>query len=409
MKELKGKKVLFLITKSNFGGAQRYVYDQTSYLAEKGVNLKVAFGDRGKLADKLESRSIPTISIPYLGRDVSLIKDVKAFFSIRRLIKNEAPDLLHLNSSKAAVMGAAAALLCNLERFLARLFLGKKVREGKVKVLFTVHGWAFNESRGFVSRIILKIIYWFIILLSDVVICVSKRAREQIRNFPFTKSKMYVVHNAITPKEVKSKQEARKVLAEMAPALEESLGKEGGDIWIGTISELHPIKGLSVAVEAISILKEEYPEIRYIIMGEEGAERGKIEHKIKEDGLEKNVFILGYVEGAPSFLSAFDIFTLSSFSEGLSYAVLEAGYAGLPVVASDVGGIPEIITNEVNGELVTPGDSQALADALRELIENPDKRESLSKNLKGRIDRYFNLDKMTNKIINIYSDLLEDQ
>src|SRR3989344_4619085 len=124
------KKVLYLITKANWGGAQRYVFDLATHLSAEQFEVVVAYGEKGRLPNDLTARNVKTYEIPSLGRDVAVVSDIKSFFGILRCIRATRPDVIHLNSSKAAALGALAARIA-----------------GVPKIIFTVHGWPFGEKR----------------------------------------------------------------------------------------------------------------------------------------------------------------------------------------------------------------------------------------------------------------------
>jgi len=175
MAPIKKKKVLFVITKSNWGGAQRYVYDLATGLPKTDFDITVALGGDGLLASKLRAAGVRVISIPSLQRDFSLAKELHSVQEIYDLLKVEQPDILHLNSSKAGILGTVIG------------------RFNKVpKIIFTAHGWAFNEDRPFWQRVLLKTIHWLTVLSSHHTIAVSKEVVRQM-NWPFAASRMTVI------------------------------------------------------------------------------------------------------------------------------------------------------------------------------------------------------------------------
>lgn len=396
--KLKDKKIMIAITKSNFGGAQRYVFNNALNFKKQGFDVSVAFGGSGELARKLNENDIKTFSIKGMQRDVSLMKEMESLFSLLGLFFRKKPKIVHLNSSKIGSLGSFCGRILNT--FYLLTGQGKK----RMKIVFTAHGFAFNEDRGVLQKIFIYFAYWITLLFSHRTISVSKSAKKQISFLPFVKNKISVVLNGIEDYEVFEKEKARKSLSSKRERLSER-NKTEGLLWIGTISEFHPIKGLSVMVDALAEVLKERKDFVFVIIGEEGKERSKIEKKIKDLGLSDNVFILGFVKKAPRFLKAIDIFTLTSFSEGLPYSLLEAGHAERAVVASDVGGIPEVIQNGVNGILAPPGDRHALAESLLELMENKEVRESMGRALKGRINRVFQASKTAEETLKVYSEL----
>ena len=143
------RRVLFIITKSNWGGAQRYVYDLATALPKHEFEVQVAFGQPGRLADALARAGIETYSIAALQRDVSLVADFRSFLELWRLLRTMRPDIVHLNSSKAAGLGALAARITRVPR-----------------VVFTVHGWPFAERRNLVWRMFAFLASWKTAILS---------------------------------------------------------------------------------------------------------------------------------------------------------------------------------------------------------------------------------------------------
>jgi glycosyltransferase involved in cell wall biosynthesis len=174
------RKVLFLITKGFRGGAQQYVFDLATHLPKEKFDVAVAYGSEGRLVQDLTIAGIRTLRLPSLGRDVALVSDVKSFLEILRCLRSERPDALHLNSSKAAALGALAGRLC-----------------GTKKIIFTAHGWPFREKRHALSRGVIWLVSWFTALLSTKVICVSNADLEAARRIPFVAGKVARIYNGI--------------------------------------------------------------------------------------------------------------------------------------------------------------------------------------------------------------------
>jgi glycosyltransferase involved in cell wall biosynthesis len=164
------------------------------------------------------------------------------------------------------------------------------------------------------------------------------------------------------------------------------------------VSELHPTKRIDDAIEALKMLPK---DVLLVVLGE-GQERPRLEAKIKATGLEDRVILKGFVADAPNYLFAFDIFLHASRSEALAFAVLEAGCASLPVVATRVGGLPEIIRSDQDGILVSPYAPAEIADALSFLIHNPDRAARLGASLHDRVLHDFSVDTMLQKTLALY-------
>jgi len=335
------KKILYVITKSNWGGAQRYVYDLATNLPPEYEPV-VALGGNGALTEKLHARGIRTIPLTRLARDVDTNNDVRAFFELIRVLKEERPDIVHLNSSKAGALGALASRIVGIRR-----------------IIFTAHGWAFNEPVSLFSKAFRWTASLATILLSNRVITVSHF--DNIHSPLGLTTDM--IHNGIAETVFDDKNTARDYLTTNT--------KVRSDTHIvGTIAELHKNKGLDILIHAF----REVAGAHLVIIGE-GEERKKLEHLIQELGMQDRIHLLGFIENAQRLLKAFDVFVLPSRKEGLPYVILEAGSAGVPVVASIVGGIPEIIDDQLSGILVPAYDTEALTEALTMLVNNPRTRE----------------------------------
>ena len=171
-------------------------------------------------------------------------------------------------------------------------------------------------------------------------------------------------------------------------------------ILIGTIANFYPTKGLSYLIEAAAKLKTKH-NFQIVIIGD-GIERTYLESLITKYNLEENIILAGQIPEAAKYLKAFDIFVLPSIKEGLPYAILEAMAAGLPIVATNVGGISEMITDNESGLLVPPKNPEALAEALKKLIDAPELRARLGQNAAATAAAKFSLKEMLKKTRQIY-------
>jgi glycosyltransferase involved in cell wall biosynthesis len=367
-------RILYVITKANWGGAQHYVYDLATAAQKQGYEVAVAYGSPGELAHRLHAAGIPTFEIAGLGREVHFFKDISAFSSLLKIFRTYRPEVVHLNSSKIGGIGALAA----------RLF-------GVRKILFTAHAWAFNEDRPWYQKVLIAFLAWGTIILSTRTIVVSKAMERQILRGPFMRRKVITITNGTHSYEFLDREAARNALTTYCPAL--SIPTTHQDVWIGTVAELHPVKGLIYAIEAIKTLRETYANIRYVVLGE-GQMRKRLESQIAENNLQKTVFLLGHIKEAPRYGKAYDIFLLPSLSESFGIAILEAGLAGIPVIATRVGGIPEIVTDKETGLLVPPKDPAAIAHSIASLLADEPRRKELGAALRRKIENEFTIERV---------------
>jgi glycosyltransferase involved in cell wall biosynthesis len=370
------KKILFAVTKGNWGGAQRYVYDMATNLPKADFDIVVACGEGNTLAEKLKVDGIRTIRLSSLKRDMSILGDLKSFFEFYRVLLSEKPDIIHLNSSKIGGIGAFAGRLT-----------------GVPKIVFTGHGWAWNESRPVSQKILIGLAHWLTLALTHSTIAVSNKIRADISQIPFVnKNKITVVHNGVKDTEYTERFSARAILN----------GEVSEKFWVGTISELHHNKGLDILIRAFANISRENASATLIIIGD-GEERNNLSKLVSDLGMTKKVHMLGFVDNAHKYLKAFDVFVLASRTEAFPYVPLEAGLAQLPVVASSVGGIPEVIVNGKNGLLVEKENVDSLKHAINELLQDSTKAATFGHNLRKTVEENYTIMSMVEKTIAIYN------
>lgn len=359
------KKILFVITKSVWGGAQKYVHDLAVNLPKDQFEPIVAGGGSGPMAEKIKSTNLSYFEIKNFQRDINFLKEIFVFFEILKILFKTKPDIVHVSSSKAGGIAGLVILAYITIKKMARPFrmTPPYAREGEKASLFsdnpikifTVHGWAFLESRPRWQIWLIKLASKITCLFYDKIICVSRNDyNEAIKNKIASVKKITVIHNGINPADYNFQERTEK------------------EFTVGTIGESTKNKGHEYLIEA----SKNFSDIK--------------------------LNIISNILDASKYLKNFDIFVLPSLKEGLPYVILEAGLAGLPVIASNVGGIPEIIEDGKDGLLVPPANSEELAKAIKKLIENKTLCENLAKNLNEKIKKEFPLEKMLRETISLY-------
>jgi glycosyltransferase involved in cell wall biosynthesis len=390
------KKILYIITKGNFGGAQKYVYDLATNLDKEKFEAVAACGnkDGDSLPKMLTEKNIRVIEIEGLGREVRATKDFKVFKNLIKIIKEEKPDVIHLNSSKVGLLGALAVLYIRILCFITRN------SSLMPRSIFTAHGWAFNEpSRSSFSKLLYYIAHYMTVLICDVTIAVSEKARKDIAYLPFVKDKIMVVYNGISNFEMLPGEEARQIL--LSKNLSPS-GDESRKIIIFSIAELHNNKGIDIALRALSLLPRETKEkIIYSVAGD-GEEKDDLKKSVSELNITETTGFLGSVPNAKKLLSGVDIFLLPSRTEAFPYALLEAGMAGLPIISTCVGGTSEVIHDMQNGVLVHPRNPKEIAEAILYLLSHPEKQKEFGEEIKKTISNFFSLEKMLGETVKLY-------
>ena len=267
METLTKKKILFVITKSNWGGAQKYVYTLATRFQEAGANVAVALGGTGEaeapaglLETRLAEAGVRTIFIQSFARDMGIFRDISAFFELLRIIKKENPDVLHLNSSKAGGIGTLAGRVAGIRR-----------------IIFTAHGFAHNEIRPFYQRTFIWIFSWLTILCAHAVIVLSN---YELKCSPviFFRRKLVVIHNGI---DMHMQFDSGEKIRNAFPA---------GVRITGTIGELTKNKNQMALIEQAKA----NPDMFVAIVGE-GEERQRLEAKIREYDLSGRVKLFLFI------------------------------------------------------------------------------------------------------------------
>jgi len=387
------KSILYIITKSVWGGAAKYVYDLAIHLTGE-FEVAVAAGGQGKFAQEIKKANLPYYQIKGFQRTINLFKDVFAFFEILALLFRLKPDIIHVNSSKAGgIVGKAA-------------WYYKLISRRKPRLIFTAHGWAFNEDRPKWQILLIKVFSKVTALFCDKIICVSEYDRQIAINDKIAPSnKLVAIHNGIDIKTISflPREEAQKKLLNKTPTLV-----------IGTIAEWTKNKGLFYLLETFrdsplgtvfqrrTVLKGLSLSMTLVIIGSgENPDKEKMYQFIEKNNL-KNVHLIEWIDNAAVYLRAFDIFILPSIKEGLPYTIIETMAAGVPIITTNVGGIPEMIDDNVSGILIQPKNSQQLAEKILELINNPEIAQKMTQKAQEKVVKEFSLEKMIKETKKLY-------
>lgn len=363
-------RILYIITKSVWAGASKYVYDLATNLSQTRFEPMVAAGGQDEMAQKIKQAGIPYFEIKHFQRDINILKEICAFFEILSLLHKTKPDIVHVSSAKAGGVAGITIFIYRLARPL--------------QAVFTVHGWTFNEIRPKWQVILIKLFSKITCLFYDKIICVSEYDyKSAVDNNIAPIKKLAVIHNGIKVDEYKflSRTESRK-----------KFNLSDSDFVIGTISEFTKNKGHAYLIEAA----KNFPNTKFVIIG-----FGPQKNNYKK---QKNVLLIENLPNAPQYLKAFDIFVLPSLKEGLPYVLLEAGLAEIPIIATNVGGVPEIIQNEKTGLLITPANPDELADAIKKLIEDKKFAQNIAQNAKEKILKEFSFEKMLDRTLAAYEE-----
>jgi glycosyltransferase involved in cell wall biosynthesis len=332
-------KILFVITMSGGGGATRYVYDLATNLPDEFEALVVAGPDGGGALIKDAAKAgLRTHTLEHLRRSIDPRRDWAALRELREFFAAEKPDLIHLNSSKAGILGAAAS-------------------RHRYRVIYTAHGWVFREQLPSHKRFLYAQAEKFSSRFYDQIIVLSDGDMRAALALGIPGDKLTLIRNGIREHDFMERGEARKHLSEI-------LGFDCGERRIlMTLALFFATKGLNHLIDAVTHVNQ---DCLAVILGE-GMLRPQLEQQVMQLGLTGRVFMPGWVPGASLLLKAADVYVLPSMKEGLPFAVLEAMQARVPIVATRVGGVPEVLDHI----LVDPGDPAALAQAIDAQLTHP--------------------------------------
>lgn len=375
------RRVLYIITKSVWGGAAKYVYDLAISLNKEEFNVSVAAGNQNELVTKLNKANITFFQIRGFQRQVNIFKDLIAGWELFKLFLKIKPDVIHVNSSKAGGIAGLAA------------FFYKLLTNRRPKLIFTAHGWAFAEDRPKWQIALIKLFSKITALFYNTIICVSEYDRKLAFSSKIApENKLATIHNGL---------DISKLSFFDRQTAQQKLLSRNSNYVIGTIAEWTKNKGLSYLIEAIVKIKPENKIDLVLIGSGENHDQEKINYLIKKYNL-KNVYLYKQIPQAASYLKAFNIFVLPSVKEGLPYTILEAMVAQVPIIATRVGGIVEMVDHNQSGLLIPSKNSQKLADKIIYLLNNPKIGKKLSQKASQKIEQEFSLEKMVKETTKFY-------
>jgi glycosyltransferase involved in cell wall biosynthesis len=352
-----------IITLAETGGAQTYVAQLLTGLAKRLDIVLAAYGS-GPLEAAATEAGVCFVPLAQVRRPLSPWRDLAGLVELMRLCRRVRPDIVHTNSSKAGLLGTLAAFLT-----------GVPIR------IFTVNGWAFAWYSGLTARLYL----WgdrLIGRLATRIICVAEAERDLgLAAKTCHPERTVVIHNAV---DVRHAPRSR---------------HNGASPTLVSVGRFKAPKDFLTLARAIAALP---PGTLHTLVVGDGPEREAIEAELNRLGLGEAVELLGERDDVQQLLAAADIFALATRSEGLPLSILEAMAAGLPVVASAVGGVPELVVDGETGFLVPPGDEAAFATALRKVVADGDSRRRLGRAGRARAETLFDLPEFHEAHLELY-------
>lgn len=365
-------KIVYVITRADvIGGASVHLFDLAVGAQQKGYDVEVFVGGHGVFLDKLKDAGLKCRSLKYMQREISPWNDLMGFFELRKLFIKSKPDLVHLHSSKAGILGRLAAKIVS------------------IPVVFTAHGWAFTEGVSSKKRFIYIVIERFMARFSNSIITVSEFDRQLALDSNVGNPILVrTVHNGMPNLPlIQRKPNASIVKMIMVARFEEQKDQQS-------------------LIKALAQIEQKKWRLEFVGNGSLMAQAVTL---VESLGLSDHIFFSGACDDVAKRLEQADVFLLISNWEGLPLTILEAMRASLPVIASKVGGVPEAVDDGQTGYLVPRGDVMAISDAIQKILSNEVLRLSLGLAGRKKFEQQFLFDSMLDKTLNMYELVLKNK
>ncbi|MFC4357714.1 glycosyltransferase [Halobium salinum] len=366
--------VLHVVTRSTWGGAQKVVH----LLATRGhANASVACGGGGRLISELRTSRIPVFRLPAFRSSPAPLSDTRTLLRLLEILREHSFDLVHCHSTKAGLVGR-----------LASLFSG-------VPTVFTVHGWGFYNTSYGSLRPLLVHGERALARGTTALVCVSENdRREGCERGILQNARTEVIHNGVPPY----------TPAPNSSPLWNELDIDDDVPVIGAVLRLAPQKDPLAILRVAKRLRGRGHPVSTVLIGD-GPLAEDCKRFVRNNGME-DVHLLGFRQDALPLLADLDAFLLPSRFEGFPLTVLETMHLGVPIVAYDVGGVSEALSDRETGRVVLPGDEAAFTDAVEELVVNKTRRREMGDAARRRARNRFTAERMVADYDRLYDSIL---
>ncbi|MFA0730579.1 MAG: hypothetical protein LKKZDAJK_000833 [Candidatus Fervidibacter sp.] len=375
------RRVLHLITRMIIGGAEWNTLYTVKLLNKERYAPFLACGPQtgaeGSLIEATKALGVPVLIVPDLVREMHPIKDLKVIGQLIRLYRATKPDIVHTHASKAGIVGRLAAKMAGIPR-----------------IIHTVHGFAFTAPIPVWQKCLYIALERVAARCCDTLIFISSALIQEARRWKIGDPNQYVlIPSGIDLRVFRESPRFRTVKRQ-----ELSLN---GEPIIGTIARIVKEKGYETLLQAACRLKEKGLPFVLVWVGD-GPDRPHMEALARQLGLADRVIITGMRNDVEQWVGCFDVFALPTLWEGMGRVFLEAQAAGVPVVGTRVGGVPDVVVDGKTGFLVPPNDPDALSDALLRLLTDDQLRQTMSQAAKIFVDERFSVEGMVQAIEAVY-------
>jgi glycosyltransferase involved in cell wall biosynthesis len=384
-------RVLRVIARLNMGGPALHVAYLAAGLAERGYETTLVAGSLAPGEDSMafvaERLGVPVVRIEELHREISPVRDAIAVLRLARLIRRERPQILHTHTAKAGALGRLAALLAGDAR--------------PPIVLHTFHGHVLHGYFDPIRTAAFRQLERWLARMSTALVAVSPQVRDDLVALGvapperFTVIRLGIELEERVSADAKQRAETRRLVG--IPPERFAVG------WIGRMTGVKRIEDVLLAFRR---LRESGVDACLCLVGD-GPDRRGLERRAHELGVMRHTLFLGYQEDVAPYYAAFDALVLPSLNEGTPVSAIEALAAGRPVVATRVGGIPDVVQEGQDGFLVDPGAIDDLAERLARLAADPGLRERMGAAGRNRVLPRYAVDRLVDDVDLLYRSLLE--
>jgi len=325
-----------------------------------------------------DQRNIRHIRIPEMKREIRLHLDFIAFLKLWLLIMRERPDVVHTRTAKAGCLGRLAAR-----------FAGVPV------VIHTFDGHVFGGYFAKLKTTFILTIERILARITDRIVAISNMQKEELMHFLRIKDadKIRTIHIGLDFDELKPPADGEN--------LRKELGLSNNDLLVGYVGRLAPIKRVDRLISACVKVAERVPNAKFVIVGD-GQLRNECEEMVHLTHLERKFFFLGVRQDMEKIYSGVDMVAMSSDNEGTPSVLMEALHYGTPVVSTNVGGIPDVVTNNVSGILTEANGASELADSIVKMLEDEKMRKRMGESGMQEVRRKFSLENLVENLDNLY-------
>lgn len=347
------KRILFLVTQSEWGGAQSCVFKEALEAKRRGYEVLIAAGGALELKQRSVERNIAYHTLKKLRRNISIISDVQAIIELLNLFRGWKPSVLYLHSSKAGFIGSVAGRIARVPR-----------------IVYRIGGWSFLDPISRFQRAVRRWSEKLTARLKDVIIVLHPKDEALARRYGIRpKERLVVIPNGL---------DAGAFDAELLPRGQARAALTPGNPdapLVMTVANFYATKDLVSYMEAIERVHQKHPRATFVIIGD-GEERHAIESKRDALGLTGVVSLPGKRDRAATLLRGADVFVLPSAKEGMPWTLLEAMAAGIPCVATDVGANAWMLNG--NGWVVPKHDPKRLSEAISDALAQPSRAREMA-------------------------------